>query len=196
MCKGYIKLYRKILDNGIFDNAELLKVYVWTLLRANAAPSEVFDRKLKVGQFVTGKLSAAQELRMRPSTVYDRIKKLEKLGFIKLDSNTKNTVVTIKNYNKYQGFDNTQKRDLERVSSLFEFDVMSYNNQYDEDVLKSFILYWTEPNRSNTKLRYELQQTFSIPRRLARWAKNNFDKKEAGNIFDSWKDARNNIQYE
>jgi len=192
--EGYIKLYRKILDNGIFDNPELLKVYVWTILRANTEPREVFDRKLKIGQFVTGKLSASQELRMKPTTVYDRIKKLEKLGYISLDSNTKNTVITVKRYNMYQGFEQPKKRNLEHVSKLFMFDVMGYDNQYDKDVLKSFISYWTEPNRSKTKLRYELQPTFDIGRRLATWHKNDskFNKpSDKPEIFDSWQAARN-----
>ncbi len=193
--KGYIKLYRKILENGIFDNPELLKVYVWTILRANSEPKEVYGRKLKVGQFVTGKLSAAEELQMRPTTVYDRIKKLEKLGYINIDSNTKNTVITVKRYNNYQGYDSV-KRDLERVSKLFMVDVMMYTKDYEESVLKSFISYWTEPNRSNTKLRYELQPTFDIKRRLATWSKNQdkFNTSEKPKIFDSWQEARNMIK--
>ena len=39
-------------------------------------------------------------------------------------------------------------------------------------MLKDFFGYWTEPNKSNTKLKFELQQTWSISRRLETWAKN------------------------
>lgn len=192
--KGYIKLYRKILENGIFENAELLKVFVWTILRANAEPAEVYGRKLKVGQFVTGKLSAAEELQMRPTTVYDRIKKLEKLGYIKLDSNTKNTVITVLKYNSYQGYDDL-KRDLDAVYERFSAEVMQYHTEHDKNVLEAFIAYWTEPNRSKTKLRYELQPTFDIKRRLATWTKNNskYETSEKPKIFDSWQAARNMV---
>ena len=195
--KGYIKLYRKILENGIFENAELLKVFVWTILRANAEPAEVYGRKLKVGQFVTGKLSAAEELQMRPTTVYDRIKKLEKLGYIKLNSNTKNTVITVLKYNSYQGYDNL-KRDLDAVYERFYTDVMQHYTEYDKNVLETFIMYWTEPNRSKTKLRYELQPTFDIKRRLATWIKNNskYETSEKPKIFDSWQAARNIVNNE
>ncbi len=198
MCtKGYIKLYRKILDNGIFENAELLKVFVWTIIRANTKPNTVFGRKLKVGQFVTGKLSAAEELQMRPTTVYDRIKKLEKLGYIKLESNTKNTVITVLKYNSYQGYDNG-KRDLDAVYDRFFADVMQHHTEYDKNVLEAFIMYWTEPNRSKTKLRYELQPTFDIKRRLATWIKNNskYETSEKPKIFDSWQAARNIVNNE
>lgn len=195
--KGYIKLHRKILDNGIFDNAELLKVFVWCILRANTVSKNVFGRKLQVGQFVTGKLSAAQELQMRPTTVYDRIKKLEKLGYIKLDSNTKNTVITVKRYKDYQGY-KIEKRNLDRICKLFTYDVMTYNDKYSKDVLESFIMYWTEPNKSETKLRYELQPTFDIKRRLATWQKNDnkYTKTASANIYNSWQEARNIVNNE
>jgi hypothetical protein len=36
-----------------------------------------------------------------------------------------------------------------------------------------FYLYWTEPNKSGTKMRFEMEKTWDIGRRLARWANNN-----------------------
>ena len=37
-------------------------------------------------------------------------------------------------------------------------------------MLRAFYNYWTELNKSATKMRYELQQTFEIGKRLATWA--------------------------
>jgi DNA-binding Lrp family transcriptional regulator len=195
MSKGYIKIHRKILDNGVFENGELLKVFVWCILRANTEPATVYGINLKIGQFVTGRNSAAQELKIPPTTVYDRIKKLEQLKYIKLESNTKNTIITVVNYKQYQTAKVAKKRDLDAVSERFSAEVMVYANQYTEDVLEAFISYWTEPNRSKTKLAYELQKTFEIGRRLKTWAKNK-DKFNNTNtakpaIFDSWQAARN-----
>lgn len=196
--KGYIKLHRQILDNGVFENAELLKVFIWTILRANAEPKTVYGHDLKIGQFVTGKLSAAEELRMKPTTVYDRMKRLEKLGYISIKSNTKNSVITVKRYAQYQGYEKPKKRDLEAICERFGAEVMEYANEHDESTLKAFILYWTEPNRSKTKLRYELQKTFEIGRRLATWKANNEKynntTSEKPHIFDSWQQARNMVQ--
>ena len=48
--------------------------------------------------------------------------------------------------------------------------------KYGTQMLRDFFDYWTEPNRSGTKMRFELQQTFDINRRLARWARNNFNR--------------------
>ncbi len=37
---------------------------------------------------------------------------------------------------------------------------------------KEFFFYWTEPNPSNTKMRFELEKTWDTKRRLIRWMKN------------------------
>ena len=39
-------------------------------------------------------------------------------------------------------------------------------------MITQFAEYWTEPNRSNTRMRFELQRTWSTSLRLARWARN------------------------
>ena len=49
--------------------------------------------------------------------------------------------------------------------------------KYKPDEIDNFIGFWTERNDSNTKMRFELQQTFDISRRLATWVKNNKDWK-------------------
>ena len=46
-------------------------------------------------------------------------------------------------------------------------------DQYGRDMLNEFYKYWTEWNKSRTKMRWELQATWDTARRLARWANNN-----------------------
>ncbi len=41
---------------------------------------------------------------------------------------------------------------------------------YGKDMLNAFFLYWTEPNQSNTKMKFEMQKTWSISLRLSQWA--------------------------
>ena len=53
----------------------------------------------------------------------------------------------------------------------FKKEVSTFKN-YPSEMLKDFIQYWTEPNKSRTKLRYELEPTWDTGRRLANWAKN------------------------
>jgi len=52
----------------------------------------------------------------------------------------------------------------------FVLNVMSFD--YDKNILNSFVDYWTEPNKSKTKMKFELQQTWDTNLRLKTWAKN------------------------
>ncbi len=41
-----------------------------------------------------------------------------------------------------------------------------------EREIEKFILYWTEPNKSGTKVKWELEKTFEVKRRLRKWFEN------------------------
>ena len=52
----------------------------------------------------------------------------------------------------------------------FVFEVLTF--EYDEVLLNGFIDYWTEPNKSNTKMKWELCKTWKTELRLKTWATN------------------------
>ena len=62
---------------------------------------------------------------------------------------------------------------LERTDK-FKKQVFEFQSQYDLELLEEFILYWTEPNKSKSKLKYELEPTWDLGRRLTRWDNNKF----------------------
>lgn len=45
--------------------------------------------------------------------------------------------------------------------------------QYPEQIRNEFIQYWTEPNKSKTRMRFELEKTWDLNRRIIRWNTNN-----------------------
>ena len=59
---------------------------------------------------------------------------------------------------------------LEKRMTSFKDDIMVNDNNYPKEMLAKFFDYWSEPNRSNTKMRYELEKTWSLARRLKTWA--------------------------
>ncbi len=193
--QGYIKLHRKILDNGVFADAELLKVFVWCILKANTTPNVVYGRKVDVGEFITGRITASEELHLKPSTIYKRLQRLKAQGYIDISSTTKNSLITVVNYKSYQLDDKPRKkRNLDTVTNKFLMEVSAFKELYSVEMLEAFIDYWTEPNKSNTKLRYELQKTFDIARRLKTWSKNEskFATKK-NNVMDTWQSVRNEM---
>ena len=50
----------------------------------------------------------------------------------------------------------------------FVLKVMTFD--YDKKILEGFIDYWTEPNKSKTKMKFELNQTWATNLRLKNWA--------------------------
>lgn len=104
---GWIKLHRQLLDSLVFDNPDLLKVWIWCLLKATHKGYSTLvgfqEVKLKEGQFIFGRTKAAEELSMSESKVYRLMKKLEEMGALNMKSNNKYTIVTIEKWRFYQG---------------------------------------------------------------------------------------------
>ena len=49
--------------------------------------------------------------------------------------------------------------------------LIPYVETYGREMVRDFYNYWSEPNKSKTKFRAELQPTWDVNRRLATWAK-------------------------
>jgi hypothetical protein len=56
---------------------------------------------------------------------------------------------------------------------------------YTKETIRDFYDYWTEPNKSNTKFKQEMQKTWSAERRLKTWNTNNFNKPNGKQINNS-----------
>jgi len=66
----------------------------------------------------------------------------------------------------------TAKVSLEDREKEFRDSVGLFIKEYPKETLRAFFNYWSEPNASKTKMRYQLEKTFDIKRRLANWTKN------------------------
>ncbi len=106
---GYMKLYRSLLENPLFDNSDLLKVWIWCLLKASYQQHFEMVGKQKIellpGQFVFGRKKAAAELKLGESQFYRLMKHLEGENQIVLKSNNKYTLVNVINWEFYQGLE-------------------------------------------------------------------------------------------
>jgi hypothetical protein len=61
---------------------------------------------------------------------------------------------------------------IEDRKHQFALSLNSYLEKYGKEFLNDFYLYWTEPTLNNKKLKYELQKTWSLERRLSTWETN------------------------
>ena len=86
------------------------------------------------------------------------MKLLNNLSLIKSTTINKNKEIRITN-------NNISNRREDFVSDVLSFD-------YDVTLKKEFCDYWTEPNKSNTKMKWELNKTWQTSLRLKTWAAN------------------------
>lgn len=102
---GWVKLHREILESPIFNDSDLLKTYIWCLLRATHSKRDVFLGNqlvhLNKGEFITGFHKASIELNTTESKCRRTISKLEKLGFIKRKATNLFSIITIVDYEYY-----------------------------------------------------------------------------------------------
>jgi len=103
---NWIKLYRSTLKSDVFENPNLLKVWVWCLCKASHKDRNAIVGMqavpIQAGQFIFGRKTAAEELHMTESMTFRCMKLLEKLGCVNIKANNKFSVVTIEKWGVYQ----------------------------------------------------------------------------------------------
>lgn len=143
--KGWIKLHRKIRDNPIFNEPQLLRLWLICLTEATHKERDQIIGKQTVhlmpGEFVTGRFDI-QELYNRglrnkdkvsgEKTVYRWLEALENGGFLTIKKTTKYSIVSIDKWDFYQGSDQdndqqmtTNKNDKEEIY----VEIVSYLNE-------------------------------------------------------------------
>ena len=60
---------------------------------------------------------------------------------------------------------------LEKRTKEFYDSLVPFVQFYGKELIREFFDYWSEPNKSRTKMRMELERTWCVDRRLATWAK-------------------------
>lgn len=77
--------------------------------------------------------------------------------------------------------------------SLYPFTKYAKNPDgiYEKELIKEFYNYWSEPNRSKSKLRYEMEKTWDLKLRLVRWSANNKDFGKKGETAPSTYQEKN-----
>lgn len=193
MSEGWIKLHRKFEDWEWFNNSEMVHLFIYLLLNANHEDGKWRGIDIKRGQILTGLHTLNEHTKISIQKLRTCLSKLEKTGEINKQTTNKYSIITIINYDSYQGYQQTNNNqpnkqltnnqqttnnkqeykegiELKNRETEFKESVRQFSNQYSVAMLKSFCDYWTEPNKSKTKMRFELEKTFEIGRRLATWS--------------------------
>lgn len=74
------------------------------------------------------------------------------------------------------------KKTLEERCLEFRNSLMPFLSEYGKEMLTEFYNYWTEPNPSKTKMRFEMEKTWDTARRLETWLKRRKEYSKMSNI--------------
>ena len=215
MDKGWIKIHRKILDWEWFDKAEMVKLLIMFVCKANIEDKEWQGMVVSRGQFITSLDKLSAESGFSKQKIRTCLKRFENTKEITIKSTNKYTIVTICNYESYQISEDSNQHaeqhsnniqttnqqqqlknirtkeiykesstivepkkkisltlteNLEKRNKSFYESLVPYVETYGKELIRAFYDYWTEPNKSKTKMRFELEKTWDVKRRLNTWA--------------------------
>lgn len=106
MKTGYIKLWRKIVDNPVFSNAGILKVWVWCLCNAAYKREEVMVGShlvvLEPGQLIFKRTQASRDLGINESNLYRHLKFLEVNNYLNIKTTNRYSLLSITYWDEYQ----------------------------------------------------------------------------------------------
>jgi hypothetical protein len=97
---GWIKLSRELEFSPLFQNAELLRLYLWLVFRSAYTPHDAVVGKQKVslaeGQLICGVNLLTSQLGFKRTTAQRNLKLLQEWGVIDIDPRHNFSVVTVK----------------------------------------------------------------------------------------------------
>lgn len=103
--EGFITIHRRILEWEWYSDANVMRVFIHCLLRANYQEHSWQGHLIARGQFVTSIKKLSQELELTPKQVSGALDKLKRTNEIEIKTSNKNTTITICKYDDYQAMD-------------------------------------------------------------------------------------------
>lgn len=193
--EGWIKLHRKTLNWEWYDDTNTFRLFLHLLLKANHKARNYRGTMIQEGQLVTGQDVLAKELKMTRRQIRTSLNKLKMTNEVTIKTSSKGSLIQIVNWKKHQlmskevsegsptddqqvttnkNVKKEKKKNIDKRIKDFGESLQPYLEKYGREMIKDFFEYWTEPNRTGTQFKQELQKTWSTERRLSTWSRNNF----------------------
>ena len=156
--EGWVKIHRKLLDNPIVcKDSDTLAIWLYLLLNATHQEYDVlFKRKritLKEGELITGRKSIAEKLKISESKVQRVLKMLEIEHQIEQQASSRNRLITILNWEKYQNTEHQIEQQVNNKRTTTEQQVNTNKNVKNDKNVKN--------ERNNKVSKKESEKTFN-----------------------------------
>jgi DNA replication protein DnaD len=93
-----------------------------------------------------------------------------------LQKDTNNNDNNYNNDNNEELNNNTSILLFNNRKNKFKESIKPFVLKFGKDMCNDFFAYWTEPNKSKTKMKFEMQKTWDVNLRLSKWNSNNFNQ--------------------
>jgi len=100
--KGFIILYRKLIDWEWYDHIPTKVLFIHLLLKANHTTKLWRGNEIKRGQYLTSLNTLSQETGLSVKQIRASLNNLEKTGELGKQTTNLNTLISITNYDYYQ----------------------------------------------------------------------------------------------
>ena len=100
--KGHIKIDRKLLEWGWYQDANTFRLFMHMLLTANWTESEFMGHKLMPGDLPVGRKALAGVLGLSEQEIRTSLKKLKKTGELTIKATNRFSIITLINWDVYQ----------------------------------------------------------------------------------------------
>ena len=110
--KGYVLVWRKMLDSGLMQMPNTLTLFMYILVNATHKDIKSGMIELKRGQYISGRKKLAKELKQSEQNIRTSLKKLEELKILTIKTTNEYSVYTIEKYDYYQNPENKVTKPL------------------------------------------------------------------------------------
>ena len=171
---GFIKTYRKILDNPIvFKDTDYFAIWIYLLLKATHTNCKAIFKGeeiiLKPGQLIIGRKSIAEKLKVDENKVQRVLKSYEIQHQIEQQMSNKNRLITIVNWNKYQSKRHQNEQQVNNKRTTSEQQVNTNKNDKNIKNVKNIYLYFINKYKSNEKNFSKQMKIISKMRQDEKW---------------------------
>lgn len=134
---GWVKLHRKLLDNPVVcKDAEHLAIWMYLLLNATHTNYDSIFKGERItltpGQLITGRKSISSVLKINENKVQRVLKTFENEQQIEQQTSNQNRLITILNWNSYQGVEQQSEQQVNNERTTSEQQVNTNKNDKKE----------------------------------------------------------------
>lgn len=135
--QGWIKLYRKLTEWGWYHDVNTRITFIHLLLTVNHKDNIYEGKLIKRGSRLVSNKKLAEEIGLTENELRTAIKHLELTGEINKQSTSRNTLITVVNYDCYQATSQTDNEQITNKSQTDNEQITTNKNKKNDKNLKN-----------------------------------------------------------